>query len=135
MTTHNYTISRPPSGSTTPTTRGSTAEQRAAGRKADDELIATAGFPKKPDGSPMTYRTAAKFGAIFEASKNKAKAKEFLKFLMEEDNLYPTSRAPRPLVPGDQRKPGQPLLAGRQASQGGGRPVQGRHTPFEFTKN
>ena len=37
----------------------------------------------------MVYRTAVKVGVIFEASKNKAKAKEFLKFMLEEDNLRP----------------------------------------------
>jgi multiple sugar transport system substrate-binding protein len=66
-----------------------TAEQRVAGRRAYDELIATASFPRKPDGSPMVYRTAVKVGVIFEASKNKAQAKEFLKFMLEEENLRP----------------------------------------------
>jgi len=87
--THNYTISIAAKWLDDANNETLTAEQRAAGRKAYDELIATAGFPKKPDGSPMTYRTAVKVGVIFEASKNKAKAKDFLKFLMEEDNLRP----------------------------------------------
>ena len=30
---------------------------------SDDELIRTAGFPKKPDGTPMGYRTAVKVGS------------------------------------------------------------------------
>src|SRR6476661_108897 len=87
--THNYTISIAAKWLDDANNETLTAEQRAAGRKAYDELIATAGFPKKPDGSPMVYRTAVKVGVIFEASKNKAKAKDFLKFLMEEDNLRP----------------------------------------------
>ena len=87
--THNYTISIAAKWLDDANNESLTAEQRAAGRKAYDELIATAGFPKKPDGSPMVYRTAVKVGVIFEASKNKAKAKEFLTFLMEEDNLRP----------------------------------------------
>ena len=66
-----------------------TSETRAAARKAYDELIVTAGLPSKPDGLPMTYRTAVKVGVIFEAAKNKAKAKDFLKFMLEEDNLRP----------------------------------------------
>jgi multiple sugar transport system substrate-binding protein len=65
------------------------AQQRVQGRKAYDELIATAGFPKKPSGSPMLSRADVKLGAIFQASKNKAHARDFLKFLMEEDNLRP----------------------------------------------
>jgi multiple sugar transport system substrate-binding protein len=65
------------------------AAQRAQGRKAYDELIATAGFPKKPSGLPMLSRADVKLGVIFQASRNKAQARDFLKFLMEEDNLRP----------------------------------------------
>jgi multiple sugar transport system substrate-binding protein len=65
------------------------APQRAQGRKAYDELIATAGFPKKPSGSPMLSRADVKLGVIFQASRNKARARDFLKFLVEEDNLRP----------------------------------------------
>ena len=64
-------------------------QQRAQGHKAYDELIATAGFPRKPSGSPMLSRADVKLGAIFQASRNKARARDFLKFLMEEDNLRP----------------------------------------------
>ena len=65
------------------------APQRAQGRKAYDELIATAGFPKKPSGSPMLSRADVKLGVIFQSSRNKARARDFLKFLMEEANLRP----------------------------------------------
>ena len=87
--THNYTISIAAKWLDDANNVSLAAEQRAAGRKAYDELIATAGFPRKPDGTPMTYRTSVKVGVIFEASRNKAKAKEFLAFLMQEDNLRP----------------------------------------------
>src|SRR5215470_2983323 len=87
--THNYTISIAAKWLDDANNETLTAEQRAAGRKAYDELIATAGFPKKPDGSPMVYRTAVKVGVIFQDSKNKARAREFLKFLLEEENLRP----------------------------------------------
>ena len=66
-----------------------TPAERAAGRKAYDELIATAGLPKKPDGTPMVYRTVVKVGVIFRESKNKTRAREFLKVLLEEENLRP----------------------------------------------
>jgi multiple sugar transport system substrate-binding protein len=66
-----------------------TPAQRAAGRKAYDELIATAGLPSKPDGTPMVYRTVVKVGVIFRDSKNKTRAREFLRFLLEEENLRP----------------------------------------------
>ena len=72
-----------------PTTTSSAPGSAPQGRKAYDELIATAGFPKKPDGSPMVYRADVKLGVIFQASPNKARAREFLKFLLEEDNLRP----------------------------------------------
>ena len=87
--THNYTISIAAKWLDDANNEQLTAEQRAAGRKAYDELIATSGFPKKPDGSPMVYRTAVKVGVIFQDSKNKTRAKDFLKFMLEEANLRP----------------------------------------------
>jgi multiple sugar transport system substrate-binding protein len=65
------------------------AEQRDQAKKNYYELIRTAGFPSKPDGSPMVYRTAVKLGMIFADSKNKARAKEFVSFLLQEENLTP----------------------------------------------
>lgn len=63
--------------------------ERAQAKKNYEELIRTAGFPSKPDGSPMKYRTAVKVGVAFAGAKNTPAAKEFLKFLLEEDNLTP----------------------------------------------
>jgi multiple sugar transport system substrate-binding protein len=63
--------------------------ERELGKKSYYELIRTAGFPNKPDGSKMVYRTAVKTGVVFEASKNKKRAKEFVAFLLEEENLTP----------------------------------------------
>jgi multiple sugar transport system substrate-binding protein len=65
------------------------AEQRAQAKKNYDELIRTAGFPLKPDGSKMVYRAAVKTGVIFSESRNKTRAKEFVTFLLEEENLTP----------------------------------------------
>ena len=64
-------------------------EERENARKNYDERIRTAGFPNKPDGSKMVYRTAVKTGVVFSQAKNKVRAKEFVKFLMEEENLGP----------------------------------------------
>jgi multiple sugar transport system substrate-binding protein len=64
-------------------------EQRAAAKKNYQELIATSGFPNKPDGSKMTYRTAVKVGVVFENAKNKKRAKEFVSFMLQEQNLTP----------------------------------------------
>ena len=49
-----------------PRTTTLTPEQRAQAKKNYDELIATAGFPNKPDGSKFVYRAAVKTGVIFE---------------------------------------------------------------------
>ncbi len=87
--THNYTISIAAKWLDDANNEQLTPEQRTAGRKAYDELIATAGFPKKPDGTAMVYRTAVKVGVIFQDSKNKVRAREFLRFLLEEENLRP----------------------------------------------
>lgn len=65
------------------------ADQRAQAKKNYYELIATAGFPNKPDGKPMVYRAAVKTGVVFADAKNKKRAKEFVAFLLQEDNLTP----------------------------------------------
>jgi multiple sugar transport system substrate-binding protein len=64
-------------------------EQRAQAKKNYYELIVTAGFPNKPDGTKMVYRAAVKTGVIFENAKNKKRAKEFVAFLLQEENLTP----------------------------------------------
>lgn len=66
-----------------------TEAQRAQAKKNYTELIATAGFPNKPDGSKMVYRAAVKTGVIFKDAKNKAAAKKFVTFLLDEANLTP----------------------------------------------
>jgi multiple sugar transport system substrate-binding protein len=63
--------------------------EREQAKKNYYDLIRTAGFPKKPDGSPMIYRAAVKTGVVFAGAKNKKRAKEFVAFLLEEDNLTP----------------------------------------------
>ena len=64
-------------------------EERETARKNYTERIRTAGFPNKPDGSKMVYRTAVKTGVIFSQAKNKVRAKEFVAFLLQEENLTP----------------------------------------------
>jgi multiple sugar transport system substrate-binding protein len=87
--THNATISIAAKWLDDANNETLTAEQRAQAKKNYDELIRTAGFPNKPDGSKMVYRAAVKTGVIFDAAKNKKRAKEFVAFLLEEDNLTP----------------------------------------------
>jgi multiple sugar transport system substrate-binding protein len=87
--THNATISIAAKWLDDANNEKATPEVRAAGKKAYEEQIATAGFPNKPNGKPMIYRAAVKVGVIFAESKNKAKGKDFVKFMLEEGNLTP----------------------------------------------
>ncbi|MFO1150017.1 MAG: ABC transporter substrate-binding protein [Alsobacter sp.] len=89
LMTHNATISIAAKWLDDANNPANTQEQRDIGKKNYEENIATAGFPNKPDGSPMIYRAAVKTGVIFENAKNKARAKEFVAFLLEEENLRP----------------------------------------------
>ncbi len=66
-----------------------TQEQRDQAKANYEKNIRTAGFPIKPDGTPMKYRTAVKTGVVFANAKNKARAKEFVAFLLQDENLRP----------------------------------------------
>ena len=87
--THNFTISIAAKWYEDSVNQSLTQEQRDAAKKAYEETIVTASFPSRPDGKPMTYRADVKHGVIFSQAKNKAGAKEFVKFIMEEENLKP----------------------------------------------
>jgi multiple sugar transport system substrate-binding protein len=64
-------------------------EEREQAKKNYYENIRTAGFPTKPDGTQFTYRAAVKTGVMFADSKNKKRGKEFITFLMQDENLIP----------------------------------------------
>ncbi len=66
-----------------------TEAQRAQAKKNYTELIATAGFPNKPDGTKMQYRAAVKTGVIFKDAKKKDLAKKFVAFMLDDANLTP----------------------------------------------
>jgi multiple sugar transport system substrate-binding protein len=87
--THNATISIAAKWLDDMNNESLTAEQRAQAKKNYYENIATAGFPKKPDGSPMLYRAAVKIGVVFDQAQNKKRAKDFVSFLLQEENLTP----------------------------------------------
>ncbi len=89
LMTHNATISIAAKWLDDSTNDTLTAEQRAIAKKNYYELIRTAGFPNKPDGTKMVYRSAVKVGVIFKDAKNKERAKDFVKFIMAEENLGP----------------------------------------------
>jgi multiple sugar transport system substrate-binding protein len=87
--THNATISIAAKWFDDMNNPANKPEDRANAKKNYEELIATAGFPTKPDGTPMTYRAAVKVGLVFSDSKNKKRAREFVQFLLQDDNLIP----------------------------------------------
>ncbi len=87
--THNATISIAAKWLDDMNNAALTEAQRATAKKNYTELVKTAGFPAKPDGSKMTYRAAIKTGVIFKDAKNKARAKEFVSFMLQEENLMP----------------------------------------------
>jgi multiple sugar transport system substrate-binding protein len=87
--THNATISIAAKWFDDMNNPANKPEDRAVAKKNYDELIATAGFPTKPDGTPMTYRAAVKTGVVFADAKNKKRAKEFVQFLLQDENLIP----------------------------------------------
>jgi multiple sugar transport system substrate-binding protein len=87
--THNATISIVATQLDASNNPALTEAQRATAKKNYTELIATAGFPSKPDGSKFTYRAAVKTGVVFAAAKNKDAAKKFVAFLLEDAYLSP----------------------------------------------
>ncbi|MBL8349153.1 MAG: carbohydrate ABC transporter substrate-binding protein [Burkholderiaceae bacterium] len=134
--THNATISIAAKWLDDMNNAALTAEQRAAAKKNYTELIATAGFPNKPDGSKMVYRAAVKTGVIFKDAKNKEGAKKFVAFMLDEANLTPYVEGSLgrwfPVTKNAQQSAfwkGDPhrLAVYNQFMNG--------TTPFEFTKN
>ena len=113
--THNFTISIAAKWLDDYNNPALTPEQRAAGKKAYEETIITASFPNKPDGTPIKYRSDVKTGLIFASAKNKAEAKEFVKFLLQEENLGPTSKA-RSAAGSRRRSPARRARSGRPTS-------------------
>jgi len=87
--THNATISIAAKWLDDHNNESLQAAEREQAKKNYYELIATAGFPNKPDGSKMVYRSAVKVGVVFAGAANKKRAKEFVSFLLQEENLTP----------------------------------------------
>jgi multiple sugar transport system substrate-binding protein len=136
MMTHNATISIAAKWLDDANNDKLKPEERAQAKKNYEELIATAGFPAKPDGKPMVYRSAVKVGVVFANAKNKKRAKEFVQFAMQDENLtpyvegalgrwYPVTKsgASRPFWTEDPHR----KIVHNQFSAG--------TVPFEFTKN
>jgi multiple sugar transport system substrate-binding protein len=87
--THNATISIAAKWLDDSNSANLTAEQRAEAKRNYEQNIKTITFPSKPDGSGFTYRAAVKNGVIFNETKQLARAKDFVRFMLEEENLSP----------------------------------------------
>jgi multiple sugar transport system substrate-binding protein len=134
--THNATISIAAKWLDDANNAALTQAQRDEAKLNYTQRIRTAGFPNKPDGTKMVYRTAVKTGVVFKDAKNKKRAKEFVAFLLEEENLtpyvegslgrwFPVTKAAqqRPFWKADPHR----LSVYNQYAAG--------TVPFEFTKN
>jgi multiple sugar transport system substrate-binding protein len=134
--THNFTISIAAKWFEDSNNPALTPEQRAAGKKAYEEDILTISFPNKPDGSKLKYRSDVKTGLIFAAAKNKAEGKEFIKFLLQEENLEPYVEGALgrwfPVTVEGQKSPFWQADRHRKAVYN---QFTGGTTPFDFTKN
>ena len=134
--THNATISIAAKWLDDMNNPALTDAQRATAKKNYTELIATAGFPNKPDGSKMIYRAAVKTGVIFKDAKNKAAAKKFVAFMLDEANLTPYVEGSLgrwfPVTKNAQQSPFWKSDPHRLAVYN---QFMNGTTPFEFTKN
>ncbi|MBV8916971.1 MAG: carbohydrate ABC transporter substrate-binding protein [Bradyrhizobium sp.] len=134
--THNFTISIAAKWLDDANNAALTPEQRAAGKKAYEEDIITASFPHKPDGDVIKYRSDVKTGLIFTAAKNKAEGKEFIKFLLQEENVRPYIEGALgrwfPVTSASQQSPFWQADRHRKAVHA---QFTGGTQPFDFTKN
>ncbi|HTB01196.1 MAG TPA: ABC transporter substrate-binding protein [Bradyrhizobium sp.] len=134
--THNFTISIAAKWLDDENNPALTDAQRAAGKQAYEQDIITASFPKAPDGSTIKYRSDVKTGLIFANAKNKAEGKEFVKFLMQEENLRPYIEGALgrwfPVTTASQQSPFWQADRHRRAVYA---QFTGGTQPFDFTKN
>jgi multiple sugar transport system substrate-binding protein len=89
MMTHNATISIASKWLDDANNDKLTPQERETAKNNYYNLVRTGAFPAKPDGKPMVYRSAVKVGVIFAGAKNKKRAKEFVQFMMQDENLTP----------------------------------------------
>lgn len=87
--THNATISIAAKWLDDSNNAALTPEQRTNAKDNYEKKIATTKWPNRPDGSVIPNLAATKTAVVFADARNKAKGKEFLAFLMQEENLRP----------------------------------------------
>src|SRR6202000_2023512 len=134
--THNFTISIAATWFEDSQNQALTPEQREAGKKAYEQDIVTASFPKAPDGSTIRYRSDVKTGLIFAAAKNKAEGKQFISFLMQEENVRPyIEGALGRWFPVPQASQESPFWQADRHRRAVYNQFKGGTAPFDFTKN
>ncbi|MGL5361562.1 MAG: ABC transporter substrate-binding protein [Bosea sp. (in: a-proteobacteria)] len=87
--THNATISIAAKWLDDMNNQALTAEQRAQAKTNYEQQIATTKWPNKPDGSVIPNLAATKTAVVFADAKNKKRGKEFMAFMMKDENLRP----------------------------------------------
>jgi multiple sugar transport system substrate-binding protein len=65
------------------------SQLNAADKSIYKEKMITLEWPDKPDGRPIEYVASIKTAVIFKQAKNKAAAKEFMRFFLKPENLGP----------------------------------------------
>lgn len=134
--THNFTISIAAKWFEDSTNPALTDAQRAAGKQAYEHDIITASFPKAPDGSTIKYRSDVKTGLIFANAKNKAEGKQFIAFLMQEDNVRPyVEGALGRWFPVTKASQASPFWQADRHRKAVWNQFTGGTAPFDFTKN
>ena len=128
LLTHNATISIAAKWLDDANNATLTPEQRAQAKKNYDELIATAGFPNKPDGSKFVYRAAVKTARDLRR-RQEQEAREGIRHVHDagREPAAVRRRLARPLVPGHQVRHAKRVLAGRPGAQGRVQPVRRGH--------
>lgn len=87
--THNATISIASKHLDDMNNPALTQEQRDQAKKNYFDNIRTTQFPDKPDGKPLPNLAAVKTAVVFADGKNKKRGKEFMAFMMKDENLRP----------------------------------------------
>ncbi|MFN0186923.1 MAG: carbohydrate ABC transporter substrate-binding protein, partial [Aquabacterium sp.] len=134
--THNATISIAAKWLDDMNNQTLTQAQRDTAKANYEQKIATAGFPSKPDGSKMTYRSAVKTGVIFSGAKNKDAARKFVAFMLDDANIGPYVEGALgrwfPVMKASQQSAFWKSDPHRKAVYD---QFMAGTTPFEFTKN
>jgi multiple sugar transport system substrate-binding protein len=134
--THNFTISIAAKWFEDSTNAALTDAQRAAGKQAYEHDIITASFPKAPDGSTIKYRSDVKTGLIFASAKNKAEGKQFISFLLQEENIRPyIEGALGRWFPVTKESQASPFWQSDKHRRAVYAQFTGGTAPFDFTKN